>query len=73
MHFLWQLTISTSPVTPIGQIIMGIGCGIITSVIRLVGGYPGGVSYSILIMNVATPLIERYTRPRIYGEVKNNV
>ncbi|MGI5850644.1 MAG: RnfABCDGE type electron transport complex subunit D [Caldicoprobacterales bacterium] len=63
----------TSPVTPLGQIIMGIGCGIVTSIIRLVGGYPGGVSYSILIMNVATPLIERYTRPRIYGEVKNNV
>lgn len=62
----------TSPVTPKGQIIMGIGCGIITTVIRLVGGYPGGVSYSILIMNVATPLIERYTRPRIYGEVRGN-
>lgn len=57
----------TSPVTPKGQIIMGIGCGVLTSVIRLVGGYPGGVSYSILIMNIATPLIERYTKPKVYG------
>jgi len=62
----------SSPVTPLGQIIMGIGCGIITSVIRLYGGYPEGVSYSILIMNIAAPLIDRYTEPRIYGEVKNN-
>lgn len=60
----------SSPVTPKGQIIMGIGCGIITSVIRLYGGYPEGVSYSILIMNVVTPLIDRYTTPVKYGEVK---
>lgn len=71
--FFMATDYSTSPVTPKGQIIMGIGCGILTAVIRLVGGYPGGVSYSILIMNIATPLIERYTRPRIYGEVKANV
>lgn len=61
----------TSPVTPLGQIIMGLGCGIITTVIRLYGGYPEGVSYSILFMNVATPLIERYTVPKKFGEVKN--
>ncbi|AEE96351.1 RnfABCDGE type electron transport complex subunit D [Mahella australiensis] len=60
----------TSPVTPLGQIIMGLGCGIITVVIRLYGGYPEGVSYSILFMNVATPLIERYTVPKKFGEVK---
>ena len=71
--FFMATDYSTSPVTPKGQIIMGIGCGIITTVIRILGGYPGGVSYSILIMNVATPLIERYTRPRIYGEVRGNV
>jgi electron transport complex protein RnfD len=64
---------SSSPVTPKGQIIMGIGCGIITSIIRLYGGYPEGVTYSILLMNVATPLIDRFTMPRIYGEVKANV
>lgn len=71
--FFMATDYSTSPVTPKGQIIMGIGCGLLTAVIRLVGGYPGGVSYSILIMNIATPLIERYTRPRIYGGVKANV
>ena len=64
---------SSSPVTPKGQIIMGIGCGILTSVIRLIGGYPEGVSYSILIMNIATPLIDKYTMPRIFGEVKSSV
>lgn len=60
----------TSPVTPLGQIIMGLGCGILTAVIRLYGGYPEGVSYSILFMNVATPLIDRYTVPKKFGEVK---
>ncbi len=57
----------TSPVTPVGQIIMGIGCGILTSVIRLWGGYPEGVSYSILLMNMVTPLIDRYTMPKVFG------
>jgi len=64
---------SSSPVTPTGQIIMGVGCGILTAVIRLIGGYPEGVSYSILLMNVATPLIDKYTMPRVFGEVKSNV
>ncbi len=64
---------SSSPVTPKGQIIMGIGCGIITSIIRLYGGYPEGVTYSILLMNVAAPLIDRFTMPRIYGEVRADV
>lgn len=63
---------SSSPVTPKGQIIFALGCGIITSVIRLWGGYPEGVSYSILLMNVAAPLIDKYTTPKIYGEVKAN-
>jgi NQR2, RnfD, RnfE family. len=51
---------------------MGIGCGLLTSVIRLWGGYPEGVSYSILIMNMVTPLIDRYTMPKVFGtgEVK---
>jgi electron transport complex protein RnfD len=64
---------SSSPVTPKGQIIMGIGCGIITSIIRVYGGYPEGVTYSILLMNVAAPLIDRFTMPRIYGEVRADV
>ena len=60
----------TSPITAKGQIIFAVGCGLLTSLIRVYGGYPEGVSYSILIMNLAVPLIDRYTRPRIFGEVK---
>lgn len=61
---------ASSPVTPKGQIIFALGCGVITSIIRLYGGYPEGVSYSILLMNVAAPLIDKYTSPKVFGEVK---
>lgn len=61
----------TTPVTPRGRIIFGIGCGVITAGIRLFGGYPEGVAYSILLMNAAAPLIEQYTLPRVYGEVRS--
>lgn len=61
---------TTSPTTPKGQIVFALGCGIITVLIRIWGGYPEGVSYSILLMNVATPLIERLTAPKRYGFVK---
>ncbi len=57
----------TSPLTRKGQVIFGIGCGLITVVIRLWGGYPEGVSYAILMMNAAAPIIDRYTKTRIYG------
>jgi len=60
----------TSPITPNGRIIFGIGCGVLTFVIRKYGGYPEGVSFSILLMNLVVPLIDRCTRPAIYGEVK---
>ncbi len=60
----------TSPINKKGQWIFGIGCGVITMLIRLWGGYPEGVSYSILLMNVATPLIDRYTKPKVFGERK---
>ncbi|HYE81274.1 MAG TPA: RnfABCDGE type electron transport complex subunit D [Clostridia bacterium] len=63
---------TTSPMSARGQIIFAIGCGILTSVIRFFGGYPEGVSYSILLMNLATPLIDRYTMPRKFGEVKKS-
>jgi electron transport complex protein RnfD len=49
----------TSPITNRGMMIFGVGCGVITIIIRLFGGYPEGVSYSILLMNAATPLIDR--------------
>ncbi|SHD77959.1 RnfABCDGE type electron transport complex subunit D [Schnuerera ultunensis] len=61
---------ASSPVTPIGRIIFGVGAGILTALIRVNGGYPEGVSYSILLMNVATPLIDKFTRPKVFGEVK---
>ena len=58
------------PVTPKGKAIFALGCGIITSIIRLYGGYPEGVGFSILLMNIAAPLIEKYTSPRVFGEVR---
>ncbi|MCD4847253.1 MAG: RnfABCDGE type electron transport complex subunit D [Candidatus Aegiribacteria sp.] len=62
----------TTPVTPKGRIIFGVGAGLLTMVIRRWGGYPEGCSYSILLMNLVTPLIDRFTRPKIFGEVKEN-
>ncbi|MBN3038902.1 MAG: RnfABCDGE type electron transport complex subunit D [Candidatus Omnitrophica bacterium] len=57
----------TSPLTDKGKWVFGVGCGLFTSVIRLWGGYPEGVCYSILMMNAAVPLIDRYTQPRRFG------
>lgn len=68
--FFMATDMVTSPVTHGGMIIMGIGCGIITCVIRLFGGYPEGVSYSILLMNATVPLIDRFTKPRVFGTGK---
>lgn len=67
--FFMATDYATSPMTAKGQAIYAFGCGLLTSVIRYFGGYPEGVSYSILLMNVATPLIERQVRPRVFGEV----
>lgn len=61
---------ASAPVTPNGRIIFALGCGIITSLIRLYGGYPEGVGFSIILMNIAAPLIDKYTSPRVFGEVK---
>ena len=57
----------TSPVTAKGRWVFGIGCGLIAMTIRLWGGLPEGVMYSILLMNAITPLINRLTRPRRFG------
>jgi Na+-translocating ferredoxin:NAD+ oxidoreductase subunit D len=57
----------TSPLTRKGHIIFGVGCGLLTAVIRIWGGYPEGVSYAILMMNAAAPLIDRFTKNRVYG------
>ena len=60
---------ATSPVTHKGQIIFGIGCGLLTVFIRYFGSYPEGVSYAILIMNACVRLIDRNTQPRRFGAV----
>ncbi len=60
----------TSPLTKKGKIVFGIGCGIITAIIRLRGSYPEGVCYAILFMNAAVPIIDRFTKTRKYGLVK---
>lgn len=65
--FFMATDYTTTPSTVKGMLVFGIGCGLLTSIIRLYGGYPEGVSYSILLMNVAAPLIERYTRPKTFG------
>lgn len=65
--FFMATDYSTTPFTPAGQIVFGIGCGVITVLIRIWGGYPEGVSYSILLMNIVTPLIDKVTAPRRYG------
>jgi electron transport complex protein RnfD len=57
----------TSPNTPKGEIIYGMGCGLLTVFIRYFGGYPEGVCYSILLMNVCVWLIDKYTMPARYG------
>jgi electron transport complex protein RnfD len=57
----------TSPMTPKGQIIFGVGIGLITISIRMFGAYPEGISFAILIMNAFTPLINNYVKPKRFG------
>ena len=65
--FFMATDMITSPSTPKGQWIFGLGCGIFTVIIRRVGGYPEGVSYSILLMNLTTPLLDRYLKHKPFG------
>ncbi len=65
--FFMATDMVTTPLTVRGNVIFALGCGILTALIRLYGGYPEGVCYSILLMNTATPLIDRFTRPRVFG------
>ncbi|HHT49186.1 MAG TPA: RnfABCDGE type electron transport complex subunit D [Firmicutes bacterium] len=62
----------TTPVTPWGRVFFGFGCGLLTMLIRKFGGFPEGVCYSILLMNITTPLLDRWTAPKRFGEVKAN-
>ncbi len=61
----------TSPMNRNAQWIFGIGCGVVTMVIRLWGGYPEGVSFSILFMNLFAPLLDRAFKPKVFGEVQS--
>ena len=65
--FFMATDMVTIPMTCKGQLIFAVGAGAITVLIRLVGGYPEGVCYSLLLMNAVTPLIDRFTKPRIFG------
>ena len=60
----------TSPITRKGLIIFAVGCGVLTVLLRTYGGYPEGVCFSILLMNTATPVIDRLCKPRVYGTGK---
>ena len=61
---------SSSPMSNKGKLVFAFGCGVLTSVIRLWGGYPEGVSYSILLMNLAVPLLDRAFKPKLFGSIK---
>lgn len=65
--FFMATDYSSTPSTLKGHMIFAFGCGLITMIIRRFGGYPEGVSYSILLMNVATPLIDKYVQPTVFG------
>lgn len=57
----------TTPVTTAGRFVFGLGCGAITVLIRFYGGFPEGVNYAILLMNITAPIIDKSVRPRVYG------
>ena len=69
--FFMATDMVTSPITARGRWIFAVGCGVLTFTIRMWGGYPEGVSYSILLMNIFVPLIDRYTVPVSFGEVRS--
>ncbi|HCA27632.1 MAG TPA: electron transport complex subunit RsxD, partial [Betaproteobacteria bacterium] len=64
--------IATDPVsgatTPRGKLIFGLGVGLLTYIIRALGGYPDGVAFAVLLMNAAVPLIDAYTQPPVFGQ-----
>ena len=62
----------TTPTTVKGQIVFAIGCALLTFVIRKFGGYPEGTSFAIILMNVVSPLIDRYIKPKKFGFVKKS-
>ncbi|MDY0104028.1 MAG: RnfABCDGE type electron transport complex subunit D [Lentimicrobium sp.] len=70
--FFMATDMVSSPMTPKGQIVFGVGAGLLTIIIRVWGAYPEGVSFAILIMNAFTPLINNAFKPKRFGEVVKN-
>jgi len=68
--FFMATDMVTAPTSKAGEIVFGIGCGLIASLIRRFGGFPEGVCYSILLMNCVVPLLEKYIRPRKFGAIR---
>ncbi len=69
--FFMATDYATTPPTPLGKAIFGIGCGLITCLVRFWGSYPEGVSFAILLMNILTPHIASLTRHKVFGAVKS--
>ena len=69
--FFMATDYTTSPVTKAGQLIFGVGCGLLTVFIRYFGSYPEGVCYSIMIMNLLVALIDKSVKPSRFGVVKS--
>ncbi|MCK4802477.1 RnfABCDGE type electron transport complex subunit D, partial [bacterium] len=65
--FFMATDLVTSPLTKKGKLVFGVGCGLLTVLIRFTGGFPEGVCYSILIMNMLTPIIDKITEPKVFG------
>jgi len=65
--FFMATDFATSPTTDKGKVIFAVGAGLLTIIIRKIGGYPEGVSYSILLMNIVTPMIDKYVTPKVFG------
>ncbi|MBQ4581159.1 MAG: RnfABCDGE type electron transport complex subunit D [Clostridia bacterium] len=70
--FFMATDYATSPISKLGRVVFGIGCGFFLFLIRAFANYPEGCSFAILFMNVATPMIDRFTMPRPFGEVKKH-
>ena len=71
--FFYATDVVTSPVTKLGRLVYGAGAGVLTIVIRVFGGFPEGVCYSILLMNAVTPLIDRYTKRLPKSAARSNL
>ena len=60
----------SGPTTPVGKLVFAAGIGILTYLIRVYGGYPDGVAFAVLLMNICVPLIDAHTQPRVFGHSK---